>query len=79
MKNSTLIKDKLRAKLILNGFDNQYISKSFHKSTGREEVTYTLKENEFEIYVRCYPAKEGWTRNKYKYTLNNIKTIVNPH
>lgn len=79
MKIKESIKEKLIYKLKLNGFSNRFNSKTFEKSTRRESVTYTFYSDYFEVYHRCYPAREGWTINKYKYTKENIKSITNPH
>jgi hypothetical protein len=75
------IKNQLREKLISSGFRGEPIdevSNVFQKSTGREEVTYTLYPTYFEVYERCYPAEEGWWSQNYPYTKRNIKTLTLP-
>jgi len=73
------IKSNLIKRLLFNGFSNQFDKNTFKKSSGRESVTYTLRDKMFEVYVRCYPAKEGWSMNTYSYTRKNTNNLIMPH
>jgi hypothetical protein len=59
---------QLKQQLRTNGFKTEN-NKLFYRyfNYDAKDVKYTfLGGGWVEKYVRCYPAKEGWTRDKYR-------------
>lgn len=67
------LKESLRQRLRNDGFEENhknYYTKNF--KWPRSEVSFTLYDVFFEKYGREYPAKEGWYKDKLKYTKANV-------
>lgn len=71
------IKEKLRRTLIWNGF-TVVGSDIFYKTTGRNDITYILRERKFELQNVEHPLREGWSFTFHSYTRKATKHIVTP-
>ncbi len=79
MKPETKIKKQLISILETNGFrncnpkKNRYFSYIMQRKRGELEVSF--HKEYIEVYLREYPASEGWSTNNYDYSDSSIKSI----
>lgn len=60
------IKESFRKTLVGRGFVEESPDK-FIKSSWRQSSIVTLFENDFEVFVREHPSREGWSQVRFPY------------
>lgn len=68
------LREKLRLLLLQHKYEERY-PWHFEKNSPRQEVSFDLGLRKFKLYVREYPAKEGWYEESRRLTRKEFQSL----